>query len=149
METQRRKAPRRHSSIQSGSPFLAETQRTVSSLRPFGARSISISVTKPYLYFSPSSATCCLVSRAAEDMVSPHAAARGMRARCQNLTREATTASASALLEFQPKLTRIDERSSRPIAARTWDGEIFPDEQDEPELTITPSRSRAITTFSA
>src|SRR6185437_16458343 len=97
-----------------------------------------MSVTKPYLYFSPSSATCCLVSRAAEDMFSPHAAARG-RARCQSLTNDATTASASSLLEFQPKLTRMEERSLTPIAASTWEGEIFPDEQEEPELTITPS----------
>src|SRR5665213_3873874 len=112
---------------------------TVSSLRPLGARSISMSVTKPYLYFSPSSATCSLVSRAAEDIVSPHAAARG-RARCQSLTKDATTASASSWLEFQPKLTRIEERSPFPIAASTCEAAIFPDEQDEPELTITPSR---------
>jgi len=44
-----RKAASRHSSSHAGSSFLAEMKRTVSSLRPGGASSASISVTKPYL----------------------------------------------------------------------------------------------------
>ena len=44
-----RNAASRHSSSHSGSVFLAEMKRTVSSLRPGGAVSASISVTKPYL----------------------------------------------------------------------------------------------------
>ena len=42
------------SSIQSGSFFFAEMKRTVSSDRPFGALSDSISVSNPYLYWSTS-----------------------------------------------------------------------------------------------
>ena len=44
-----RNAASRQSRSHSGSPFLAEMKRTVSSLRPGGAVSASISVTKPYL----------------------------------------------------------------------------------------------------
>src|SRR5580693_2207330 len=52
MVSQRRYASRRHSSIQVGSFFFAEMKRTVSSDRPLGALSDSISVTNPYLYWS-------------------------------------------------------------------------------------------------
>src|SRR5918997_2541336 len=48
--SQPRNAFKRHSSSQSGSPFLAEMRRMMSSFSPFGAESDSISVTKPYLY---------------------------------------------------------------------------------------------------
>src|SRR5579863_5719639 len=51
MVSQRRYASRRHWVSQSGSPFLAEMKRTISSFRPFGALSDWISVTKPYLYW--------------------------------------------------------------------------------------------------
>src|ERR1700710_602374 len=54
MVSQRRYASRRHSSIQAGSFFFAEMKRTVSSDRPFGALSDSISVSNPYRYWSPS-----------------------------------------------------------------------------------------------
>src|ERR1700678_3058510 len=63
MVSQWRYAPRRHSSIQAGSLFLAEMKRTVSSQSPFGARSDSISVSTPYLYWSASiRRTCSTVS---------------------------------------------------------------------------------------
>src|SRR5215213_2853858 len=39
-----------HSSIHSGSFFLAEMKRIIPSFNPLGASSASISVTKPYLY---------------------------------------------------------------------------------------------------
>src|SRR3954469_3398253 len=48
--SQLRKAFNRNSSIQSGSAFLAEINRTVSSLRPRGIVSASMSVVQPYLY---------------------------------------------------------------------------------------------------
>src|SRR6476646_2451561 len=54
MVSQRRYASSRQASIHSGSLFLAEMKRTVSSDRPFGAFSDSISVTNPYLYWSTS-----------------------------------------------------------------------------------------------
>src|SRR4029450_13235292 len=47
---QTRKAFSRHSSSHSGSFFLAEIIRTMSSLRPRGTSSASMSVTNPYLY---------------------------------------------------------------------------------------------------
>src|SRR6476661_6456520 len=54
MVSQRRYASSRQASIHSGSFFLAEMKRTVSSDRPFGAFSDSMSVTNPYLYWSTS-----------------------------------------------------------------------------------------------
>src|SRR5690242_2251266 len=54
MVSQRLKASSRHASIHSGSFFLAEMNRTVSSERPLGAFSDSMSVTNPYLYWSTS-----------------------------------------------------------------------------------------------
>src|SRR5436190_9790167 len=48
--SQPRYAFRRNSSIHSGSFFFEEISRTVSSLKPFGMVSDSMSVTKPYLY---------------------------------------------------------------------------------------------------
>src|SRR3546814_818597 len=64
MVIQCRYAFRRHSSSHSGSAFLAEMKRTISSFRPLGAVSASMSVTKPYLYLS-SARTCSTVSRLA------------------------------------------------------------------------------------
>src|SRR5471032_514462 len=73
MVSQRRKASSRHSSIHSGSFFLAEMKRTVSSERPLGAFSDSISVTNPYLYWSTSiRRTCSTVSCTAGILPSPH-----------------------------------------------------------------------------
>src|SRR5215208_3571209 len=54
---QPRYALSRHSSSHSGSPFLAEIKRMMSSFSPLGAASASISVTKPYLYSLPTSAS--------------------------------------------------------------------------------------------
>src|SRR5882757_4945899 len=63
MVSQRRYASSRHSSIQAGSFFLAEMKRTISSDRPLGALSDSISVSNPYLYWSTSiRRTCSTVS---------------------------------------------------------------------------------------
>src|SRR5256885_17244461 len=45
-----RKAFRRQSSMNSGSPFLAEIRRMVFSLRPLGTRSSSMSLMNPHLY---------------------------------------------------------------------------------------------------
>ena len=42
----------RHSKSHSGSSFFAEINLTISSLRPLGAKSASISVTNTYLYYS-------------------------------------------------------------------------------------------------
>src|SRR6185312_1880412 len=64
----------------------------------------------------------------------------------------ASAASASACVEFHPKLTRKAQRASSsgtPIAASTCDGFTLPEEQAAPELTITPSRSSAISEVSA
>src|SRR5215212_9648570 len=55
--SQPRYALSRHSSNHSGSPFLAEIRRMMSSFSPLGAASASISVTKPYLYSLPTSAS--------------------------------------------------------------------------------------------
>ena len=46
---QKRNAFSRHSSSHSGSPFLSEMIRMISSFSPAGTASASISVTKPYL----------------------------------------------------------------------------------------------------
>src|SRR5215207_1993890 len=54
MVSQCRYASRRHSSIHSGSLFFLEMKATISSDRPLGALSDSISVVKPYLYLSTS-----------------------------------------------------------------------------------------------
>src|SRR6478752_2375076 len=54
MVFQRRKDSSRHSSIQAGSPFFLEMKATISSLRPFGAFTLSMLVSKPYLYWSTS-----------------------------------------------------------------------------------------------
>ena len=54
MVFQRRKASSRHSSIQPGSPFFLEMKATVLSSRPLGAFTLSMSVSKPYLYWSTS-----------------------------------------------------------------------------------------------
>jgi len=50
MVSQRRYASSRHSSIQAGSFFFAEMNLMVSSERPLGALSDSISVSNPYRY---------------------------------------------------------------------------------------------------
>src|SRR5262252_3539660 len=54
-----RSAFSRHSSSHAGSCFLAEMSRTVSSVRPRGTASCSMSVTNPYLYSRP--ASCSMV----------------------------------------------------------------------------------------
>src|SRR6476659_10036658 len=73
MVSQRRYASSRQASIQSGSFFLAEMNRTVSSERPLGAFSDSISVTNPYLYWSTSiRRTCSTVSCTAGILPSAH-----------------------------------------------------------------------------
>src|SRR5260221_3397410 len=51
---QRERHSGRHTSIQAGSLFFAEMKRTVSSDRPLGALSDSISVSNPYRYWSTS-----------------------------------------------------------------------------------------------
>src|SRR3972149_3884894 len=63
MVGQWRKAFSRHARSHSGSSFLREIRRTMSSLRPLGAVSDSMSVMKPYLYFSAAiDRTCSAVS---------------------------------------------------------------------------------------
>src|SRR6476661_4049262 len=57
MVCQRRNALRRQSSSHCGSPFLFEMKRTVSSERPGGSVSVSISVLKPYWYSRLTSAS--------------------------------------------------------------------------------------------
>src|SRR5215203_6934053 len=81
--SQRRYASSRHSSIHCGSFFLAEIKRTVSSDRPFGAFSDSISVTNPYLYWSTSMRrTRSIVSCTAGTLPSAHGVkARGLDCR--------------------------------------------------------------------
>ena len=147
--SQRSKAPSRHSSIHSGSSFLAEMKRTVSSDRPFGARSISMSVTKPYLYFSPAGGDRylgCLFCHCC-----PHAAARGC-ARFRTRAHASATAFNSSAVVDQPKLTRMriaPAPARRPSRVSTWLRRTLPDEQAAPALTATPSRSSAITAVSA
>src|SRR4029078_3226165 len=73
MVCQRLYASNRQSSIHCGSLFLAEMNRTVSSERPLGAFSDSISVTNPYLYWSTSiRRTCSTVSCTAGILPSAH-----------------------------------------------------------------------------
>src|SRR5437868_15122631 len=57
MVSQRRYALSRHSSMNSGSFFLAEIVRIMSSLRPGGTVSVSTSVTNPYAYSRLTSAS--------------------------------------------------------------------------------------------
>ena len=45
-----RNAFRRNSNSHSGSSFFFEMRRMMSSFKPFGAKSVSMSVTKPYSY---------------------------------------------------------------------------------------------------
>mmetsp|Transcript_36917 Transcript_36917/g.102513 ORF Transcript_36917/g.102513 Transcript_36917/m.102513 type:complete len:223 (+) Transcript_36917:1379-2047(+) len=52
-----RKAFNRNSNIQSGSPLISQIRRTMSSLRPFGKLSDSISVVNPYSYSWSSTAS--------------------------------------------------------------------------------------------
>src|SRR3569833_4219864 len=73
MVSQRRYASSRHWSIHSGSFFLAEMKRTVSSERPFSAFSDSMLVSNPYLYWSTSiRRTCSTVSCTAGSFPSAH-----------------------------------------------------------------------------
>src|SRR5438874_13753372 len=62
MVSQCRYAFRRQSSMNFGSFFLAEIARMMSSLRPRGTVSASISVTKPYLYSRLASSSLVLVA---------------------------------------------------------------------------------------
>ena len=58
----------------------------------------------------------------------------------------------SSSVVLQPRLTRIVDdaiSTGTPIAAKTWLGPTLPDEQAAPALTITPSRSSAMTWVSA
>ena len=80
----------------------------MSSLRPLGARSISISVTKPYLYFSPSGATLFPCFADCGHVIA-YAASRGRCARRVSRA-NASSASTSTPMEFQPKLTRSADR---------------------------------------
>src|SRR5260370_29028935 len=73
MVNQRLNASSRQASNQSGSFFFAEIKRTVSSDRPLGAFSDSISVSNPYLYSSTSMRrTCSTVSCTAGIRPSAH-----------------------------------------------------------------------------
>src|SRR5450631_710214 len=60
--SQWRNAFRRHSNMNSGSLFLVEIRRMMSSFRPFGAASDSTSVTKPHLYSPSTRVSMILVS---------------------------------------------------------------------------------------
>ena len=74
------------------------------------------------------------------------------RARSFCFTSDATAAFTSSMVEDQPKLARKAQRasaSSTPIASSTWLIDTLPDEQVEPELIATPSRSSAISAVSA
>src|SRR6266699_1765219 len=76
--SQRANASSRHASIHSGSFFWAEMKRTMSSDRPLGALSDSMSVTNPYLYWSTSMRrTRSIVSCTA----GIHSSAHGVKAR--------------------------------------------------------------------
>src|SRR5262249_45100961 len=60
--------------------------------------------------------------------------------------------SISASLVLQLRLTRIVEAAisaEAPIPSKTWLGPTLPEEQAAPALTMTPSRSRAMTCVSA
>src|ERR1700677_4168409 len=60
--------------------------------------------------------------------------------------------STSDFVVVQPRLTRTAPRVSdgeTPMAARTWEGWTFPEEQAAPEDTANPSRSKAMTAVSA
>src|ERR1051326_209163 len=59
--SQLRKALRRNSSIHSGSFFFSTIKRIVSSVRPRGITSDSISVTKPYLYSCLANSSAVLI----------------------------------------------------------------------------------------
>src|SRR5260370_1709698 len=72
--SQWRYAFRRHSKMNSGSFFLVEIRRMMSSFRPFGAASASILVTKPHLYSRSTRASNVLVS---VPMVFPFQVQRG------------------------------------------------------------------------
>src|ERR1700693_6192205 len=72
--SQWRNAFKRHSNMNSGSLFLVEIRRMMSSFRPFGAASDSTSVTKPHLYSPSTRASNVLVS---VPMVFPFQVQRG------------------------------------------------------------------------
>src|SRR5438105_2728017 len=150
MVIQRRYAPSRQSSIHSGSPFLFEMKRTISSLRPLAAVSDSMSVVKPYLYLSTSMPlTSSIVSRS--DMVVLYAAMRARR-RALIVFETAIKRSTSSSVVFQPRLTRMAPLTisgARPMAASTCDLATLPEEQAEPEEIAIPSRSNAMSNVSA
>ena len=94
-----------------------------------------MSVTKPYLYFSPSSATFSRVSIAA---IRHAPAARAPAARASSLDSDAISASTSASVEVPAEAhaqRAARELSDTPIAPSTCDGATLPDEQAAPELT--------------
>src|SRR6185312_14120431 len=72
--------------------------------------------------------------------------------RPSNALSDARNADCSAMPRSGPKLTRNAQRarpSGTPMAASTCDGPTLPDEHAAPELTAMPSRSSAISAFSA
>src|SRR5579871_4130225 len=103
-------------------------KRTVSSERPFGALSDSISVTKPYLYWSTSmertrSTVSCtagiqilLIAAAAKaaDWMQFQAASVRLRFVIETYRRAKTSRkrATSAFVEFHPRLARIALRAS-------------------------------------
>ena len=146
----------------------------MSSERPFGALSISTSVSKPYLYWSTSiERTCSTVSCTAGIWSSPHrsrlqgprvdeldgdggrqAALALRRYRCRDdrfrtAPRSGST-SASAVDPAEADAhgalapARLDAHGVEHVRAPT-----LPDEQAEPDETATPSRSKAIRAVSA
>src|SRR5690606_12599560 len=67
--------------------------------------------------------------------------------RDSRVPKPARNASASAMVEFQPKLTRraqLARSLGTPMAARTWLAPTLPDEHAEPDETDRPIRSSAI-----
>src|SRR5204863_6041336 len=72
--------------------------------------------------------------------------------RWRSFSSDWTAAMTSSMLEDQPKLARRAQAaslSSTPMAVSTWLTATLPDEQVEPELIITPSRSSPISAVSA
>ena len=154
-----RYAFRRQSSSHSGSCFLAEIIRTMSSLSPRGTDSCSTSVKKPYLYSRL--ASCSIVS---VDVLMIHSSPRcsmlndtpqpQVLVACGLLRRKPLLKQARVVVEHgavqQPEALRIDEhlRAVRPIRKRHRRAEAWPPSRtmySKPEQppALTPTRSRA------
>src|SRR5262249_37505137 len=72
--------------------------------------------------------------------------------RSRSFTKDATAAVTSSMVEDQPKLARKAQAArpcSTPMAVSTWLNATLPEEQVEPELILTPSRSSPISAVSA